>query len=89
MTRLDDSAIRAALEEILRPRLSRLRMAFAELDPSVSLIDQGVVDSMAFTELLLGMESKLGITIDFNTLDVQDFVSIDAIVRTCLEATMP
>jgi acyl carrier protein len=43
------------------------------------LIDGGLLDSLALVELVVEVEQRFGVTIPFDTLDIDDFRSVDSI----------
>jgi acyl carrier protein len=43
------------------------------------LIDGGLLDSLALVELVVEVEQRFGVTIPFDTLDVDDFRSVNSI----------
>ncbi len=46
-----------------------------------NLIENGVLNSLSFLELLTTIELKYNILIDFGDLDPNDFLSIDGLVK--------
>lgn len=46
---------------------------------SVSLISNGIVDSMTFVNILLAIEEELNIEIDFENIDINSIVTIDSL----------
>lgn len=45
------------------------------------LIESALLDSLAFVELIAGIEDEFGITIAFDRVDLDDFRSIERITR--------
>jgi methoxymalonate biosynthesis acyl carrier protein len=43
------------------------------------LIDRGLLDSLALVELVVEIEQCFGVTIPFDTLDIDDFRSVNSI----------
>jgi methoxymalonate biosynthesis acyl carrier protein len=43
------------------------------------LIDGGLLDSLALVELVVEVEQRFGVTIPFDTLDIDDFRSVNSI----------
>ncbi len=44
-----------------------------------SLISKGIVDSMAFVNILLAIEEELNIEIDFENIDINSIVTINSL----------
>lgn len=66
----------------LRDRIAAIFSTALHLDvPSsdLDLFESGVLDSLAFVELLLQLEREFGVTTSVDDLDVATFRSIDAI----------
>jgi D-alanine--poly(phosphoribitol) ligase subunit 2 len=47
--------------------------------PETDLFDSGVLDSMAFVELLLQLENRYGIRLDLSEIEFDQFRSVDKI----------
>jgi D-alanine--poly(phosphoribitol) ligase subunit 2 len=45
----------------------------------VDLIEGGLLDSLALVELVVEIEHRFGISIPFDTLDIDDFRTVDSI----------
>lgn len=56
-----------------------LEQAKKELNPALSLIQQGFIDSMAMIGLLLSLEEKSGISVDFGSLDAETVVTMNGL----------
>ncbi len=50
-------------------------------DPTTNLLATGIIDSLAFVSLLVTIEQEFGVSIDVNTLDLEDFQSVERITR--------
>jgi acyl carrier protein len=50
-------------------------------DPTVDLLASGIIDSLAFVSLLLAIENQFGVSIDVNSLDLEDFQSVESITQ--------
>jgi acyl carrier protein len=67
--------------------IARLKNIFAEKllvevdSPETDLLDSGILDSMAFVELLLNLESEFGFQVDMENLDMESFRSISSIAE--------
>lgn len=68
----------------LRDRIVRVFSGSLNLDISsddTDLFESGVLDSLAFVELLLQLEREFGVTTSVDDLEVDNFRSIAAIVE--------
>ena len=52
-----------------------------QLDNSQSLFESGIIDSMQFIILLNFIEKKFGVTIKMSGISIENFDSIDKIVK--------
>jgi len=50
-----------------------------ELADDVNIIDTRLVDSLSFVELIYTIEEASGTEIDFDSIDIEDFQSLDTI----------
>ena len=48
-------------------------------DPNANLLATGIIDSLAFVSLLLAIEQEFAVSIDVNSLDLDDFTSVQRI----------
>ena len=60
-----------------------------EVDDRIDLIASGALDSMAFIELLVHIESITGEKIDLGELDPSEFTTIDGLARSVLNHKKP
>lgn len=68
----------------LHDRVARVFSGALHLDiPSVDtdLFESGVLDSLAFVELLLNLEQEFGVTASLDDLEIENFRSISRIVE--------
>jgi acyl carrier protein len=67
--------------------VDRLNRIFSEKllleipSPHTDLLDSGLLDSMAFVELLLNLEREFGYRVDMETLDMESFRSVASIAE--------
>jgi acyl carrier protein len=67
MTSVED--IRTLVFQLLEQRFRLTGIGSSgQLDDSFDLFESGVLDSLAFVELVVGLEERLGIAIDFAEL---------------------
>ncbi len=69
------------LIEILEPRLKELGLNKMDIDSKISLLEQGILDSISFLEFMIDIESQFNIELDFSELDPSEFTSIDKILE--------
>ena len=50
-------------------------------DPNADLLATGIIDSLAFVSLLLAIEQEFAVSVDVNSLDLDDFQSVERITR--------
>jgi D-alanine--poly(phosphoribitol) ligase subunit 2 len=55
-------------------------LAIEAPDGGVDLFDAGVLDSLAFVQLLLQLEERLGVTVSLEDLEIDHFRTIELIV---------
>jgi len=48
-------------------------------DPEVDLIEEGLLDSLAVVDLLMQLELNFGITVEMETLDLDDLRTVQSI----------
>ena len=69
------------LIELLQPKLEELGLSKSDIDTKESLLHQGILDSMAFLEFTVNIESTFNIEFDFSELDPSEFTSIDNLIK--------
>lgn len=62
-------------------RLFRERLAVQLVEPDTDLFETGILDSLVFVDLLLGIEQAFGIHVDVEDMDLEAFRTPRAIVR--------
>ena len=50
-------------------------------DVTTDLVETGILDSLTFVELLMGLEQEFGINITIETLDIDHFRSVEKITE--------
>jgi len=53
------------LKDYLKERLEMLGIGYGELKPGFDLVQSGLLDSMAFVDMVTAMEKHFGVEIDF------------------------
>ena len=57
-----------------------------DVDPATDVVASGVLDSLAFVQLLAALESEFGIKVDIATLDLEDFSTVSSIAQFVVAA---
>lgn len=65
----------ARIREIFRNDLE------LDVENDTEVVRSGLLDSMAFVKLLVGLEREFGIRIDLAALDLEDFGTVEQIAR--------
>jgi acyl carrier protein len=78
---LDREAIRSAVVGALAPRAEAAGLRIEDVGGSFDILGSGVVDSMGFVELLLGVEAALGRPIELERLSFAELTSLDGLVE--------
>jgi len=55
------------------------------IEEDLNLVKSGIIDSFGFLELIIPIEKKFNINIDFSELDPQDFTSLKGLARHCAQ----
>lgn len=76
----NDGEVLQGISSLLRDHLN-LAPPSADYD----LLATGLLDSLAFVTLLLGLERRFGLSIDFNELDLDDFRTMSSIAAYVVE----
>lgn len=54
-------------------------ISLQNINEDISLISNGIVDSMTFVNILLAIEEELNIEIDFENIDINSIVTINSL----------
>jgi len=73
---VDTTGIEKVRDWILGRHPDRTELAF-----DVNIIESRLVDSLSFVELVYAIEDASGAEIDFDTIDVEDFQTLNTIQR--------
>lgn len=82
-----EDKIVVAMHEALDPAFEKHGMKIDDFSGSDSLIVAGIIDSMTFINILLDLESKLGISFDFNGADFAEIVSLNGLKNFILHSS--
>ena len=84
---MSDETALTAIMSLLQPHLQAANIDPASLDAEASLIDLGVVDSFMLVDMLVELQERLGVEIDFMELTPDDFATINGLLRAAREAS--
>jgi acyl carrier protein len=83
---VSDDRARELMETVRRVLLEDLNLEIS--DPELDLLEAGIIDSLALVGLIAGLEERLGVSVDFDTLELEDLRSLEAIA-TLLARLIP
>lgn len=75
-----EKELRDIVMDGLAPRLRLLGVAREAVDDDLDLFASGVLDSLSLIDLLMGVEQRLGRTLDFESLDFTRLVTLGVLV---------
>lgn len=67
--------------EILKTKIEDLDINNNEINNQISLLEQGILDSMSFLEFTVELETEFDIEFDFSEIEPSQFTSIDGILK--------
>ncbi len=67
----------------LNEQATTMGVLFENINDETSLLETGLVDSTGFIELLVPIEEKFKIEIDFSELDPEEFTTISGLSKHC------
>ncbi len=84
---MDKAGIREFIIGLLREKLTLFDIHESEVKDGFDLVKSGLLDSMAFVDLIAAAEEKYQIEINFETLaDTPDFSSVGGLVSIIIKA---
>ena len=84
---MNESEVREFIIGLLREKLMLFEIAESEIKDGFDLVKSGLLDSMAFVDLIAEAEEKYKVEIDFETLaDTLDFTSLGSVVNIIMNA---
>jgi len=57
-------------------------------DPTLDLLETGIVDSVKIVELVLELEQRFGVSLPFEDLEIEDFQTVAKLAQ-CVARTAP
>jgi acyl carrier protein len=83
---MDRSEIREFIMGMLKEKLSLFDINESEVKGSFDFVKSGLLDSMAFVDLITSLEEKYKVEIDFEELtESSDFTSLDGLTNYLLK----
>lgn len=74
---MSDDRARTLQEAVRRVFLEDLNLEIS--DAELDLLEAGIIDSLALVGLIAGLEERFGVSVDFDTLDLEDLRSLESI----------
>ena len=71
-----EAGFHAAIRTALAPRLAEMGLAQADVGDGMSLTQSGVLDSFALMEFIGRLEQDLGLELDFEALEPEQFTTV-------------
>jgi acyl carrier protein len=83
-TRADQ--IRAFIQDRIRQKAAASRQTPPALDDSLNLVETGLFDSLAFVQLISGIEKEFNLELDTGDLDPEEFTVLGNLVRAAADS---
>ena len=81
------SEVREFIINKLKEKLLLFDIKKEQLKDSFDLVKSGLLDSMAFVDLVAGIEEEFGLEVDFETAaDAEDFTSMGGLIKIITNA---
>jgi acyl carrier protein len=80
---------REMIIELLIPQLAQCGKTAGDLNGDTDLVQTGVVDSIAFIDLIVALERKTGVEMDLFDTDPSEFVTLDGLASQVLRYAAP
>lgn len=75
------------IKELIYKIFAENNINLKNISEDESLISNGIVDSMTFVNILLAVEEKLNIEIDFENIDINSIVTINSLCDAVYKMT--
>ncbi len=85
----DETRIRNAVLGALRQPLVIAGLDPNDIDNDFDILGSGIIDSLAFVDLLLAVEAELGSQLELELLDFDDVTSLGALMRILHRILVP
>ena len=84
---MDKGEVRTFIIDRLKKKLLLFDIAEEEVKDGFDLVKSGLLDSMAFVDLVAGVEEEFDLEIDFEkAADTEDFTSLGGLVQIIMDA---
>lgn len=77
---MTEDQIRAAILDALSEPLARAKLDPAALPDDFSLFESGLIDSFGFLNLIGALEETLGVPVDFDGIEPEQFTRLGGLV---------
>lgn len=84
---LSPEAIESYIKDHLAQVAQEKGIALPEISGDSNLLDLGVLDSLGFVQMLMGLEAEFGLEMDLTELDPEEFTSLQGLVATALKTS--
>lgn len=79
--------IRDLLVDLLQDQARRAGLDVTDIDDDTDVLGSGVIDSLAFVDLLITVESRLGASLALDQLDFEQIDSLGTLVDALCQLT--
>lgn len=84
---LSPEAIESYVKEHLAQVAREKGIDLPEIKGESNLLDLGVLDSLGFVQMLMGLEAEFGLEMDLTEMDPEEFTSLQGLVATALKTS--
>jgi acyl carrier protein len=81
--------IRSLVLEKLQPSLDAKGLSAEDVPDNFDLLTEGVIDSMGILQLIVEVEARFGIAVDFEELDPENLTVIGPFCRHIAQKSLP
>ena len=83
---MNETAIRDFILELISEKLVIFNVSRGEVNESFDLVKSGLLDSMAYIDLVAGLEEKFALEIDFEkAAEMDDFTSLGGLIQIIID----
>lgn len=73
--------IKKIIISFLSDDINRMGLNINELDDKINILESGLIDSFRFIDLLAMIDNELGVEINLNNLDQENFGSLFSLIK--------
>ena len=79
---MSEKMIKESLLDFLEDRMNMFEISQSELDADFDLVKSGLLDSMAFVDMIGALEEQLGVEIDFDqVMEDERFTTLSGVIE--------